>query len=254
MLRDWVFQQAETTLADAGNDGLEVLIDERGIEGHVARLRVGPADHLVLAVGVHVVEELAEAVEQVALRDEHEDGETHVERALDDIELLGDLACLAGNVGFGVLDEAVAGDDKQQAVDGTVGPVAFEEFEELGPFVGLAGSDLLEHEPARGVEQNGAVGEPPVHVDGAADALHFVLQAGWEADVAMADGLGLARAGFADDHVPGHRVHVLARGGELLHADLERALHGVELGAGVGIADGVGGRRAVLGDAAGELL
>ena len=35
---------------------LQMLIDHAGIEGHVARLWVGPAEHLVLAVGVHVVE------------------------------------------------------------------------------------------------------------------------------------------------------------------------------------------------------
>ena len=71
---------------------------------------------------------------------------------------------------------------------------------------------------------------------------------GGKPDVAMPDGLRLARAGLADDDVPRQRVHVLAGRGELLHADLERALHRVEFGAGVGVADGVGGRCAVLGD------
>ena len=70
----------------------------------------------------------------------------------------------------------------------------------------------------------------------------------------MPDRLGLARAGFANDDVPGQRIHVFAAGSEFLHAHLERTLHGVELGAGVGIADGVGRGIAVLGDGTGQLL
>ena len=105
-----------------------------GIEAFIEGRRVGPAHDLVLKLGVvEVVEEFAEAVEQVALGDDDEDGEAHAQGALDLVELLGDLGGLLLDGVGGVLDEGVDGDDQQHAVDGAVGAVLLEELEEFVP-------------------------------------------------------------------------------------------------------------------------
>src|SRR5260370_39639972 len=158
---------------------------------------------------VQAVEELAKAVDLVAFGHGNEYREAHVELALDDVELLGDVAGFFLDFVGGIFDEAVGGDDKEKAVDGAVGAVLLEEHEELLPFAGFAGLDVLEHQAASGVEQHGVVGEPPIHVDSATDALEFVLHAGWEPYVAMANGFSLSRAGFADYDVPWPRVNAL---------------------------------------------
>ena len=245
-----VEQQAEPSAPELVAHGLEVLIDELGVEGLVELGGVGPAEHLEGLVGCgHVLEELAEAVDEVALGDDDEDGESHFEDAADDVELLCDLLGLGLDGVGGVGDEGVGRDDEHEAVDGAGGAGGAEEAEELLPLACGACLDLLEHEAAGGVENNGVVGEPPVHVDGAAGALEGVLEAGWEAYVAVADGLGLAGAWLADEDVPGEAVDVLACGSELLDAALEVLPQVVEPGAAAALGDALWGGRALVDDA-----
>ena len=132
---------------------------------------------------------------------------------------------------------------------GQLGRLLLEELEEFLPFVGGAGDDFLEHEAAGGIEDDGVVGEPPVHVEGAAGALELVLEAGGEADVAVADGLGFAGAGLADEDVPGDGVEVFAGGAELVDAVFEVAAEVVEAGAAGGFGDALGGGGGVAGEA-----
>jgi len=61
--------------------------------------RVGPPKNLVLLrLDAQSVEKFAEAVDQVALGDDDEDREAQVERALNPVELLGDLSGLDFNL------------------------------------------------------------------------------------------------------------------------------------------------------------
>ena len=72
-----------------------MLVDHVRLERLIQRLGVGPAHHLMLQLRIgQAVEEFAEAVDLVALGDDDENREADVQDALDDIELLGDLAGL----------------------------------------------------------------------------------------------------------------------------------------------------------------
>ena len=252
---DRVEQELVAAIGEAGLDGLHVIGDGLGIELVIERAGVGPAHDLVLKLRVvEVVEEFAEAVEEVAFGDDDEDGEAHAEDALDLVELLGDLGGFFLDGVGGVLDEGIDGDDQEHAVDGAVGAVALEELEELVPFVGGAGDDFLEHEASGGIEDDGLVGEPPVHVEGSAGALELVLEAGREADVAVADGLGFSGARLADEDVPGDAVEVFAGGAEFFDALLEIAAEVVEAGAAGGLGDALGRGGGVAGDALAERI
>src|SRR5260370_25186730 len=69
---------------------------------------------------VQAVEELAKAVDLVAFGHGNEYREANVELALDDVELLGDLAGFFLDFVGGVFDEAVGGGDKGKGVCGAV--------------------------------------------------------------------------------------------------------------------------------------
>ena len=189
----------------------QVHADLVRVERLIDRGGIGPSEHLVLQTGVvQIVKEFPETVDQVTFCDENEDREPDIQRALDGVELLGDLCALGFDLFRRVLDQAVRGNDKDHTVDGAVGAALPDEGQEFLPFAGGPCLDVFEHQAARGIENDGIVGEPPVHVDGAAGALEIIVQAGRESDVRVANRLGFARAGLAHEHVPWHAVHVLA--------------------------------------------
>jgi len=148
-----------------------------------------------------------------------------------------DLRALAFERVGGVLDKRVGRDAKKHAVDRAIGAAGPQQLEKLAPLAGRAGVDFLEHQPPGRVEHDRVVGEPPVHVDRAADALELVLEPGRESHVAVPDGLGLAAARLADEHVPRQRVEVLAGGLELLDTALEVLADVVQPGAARGLGD-----------------
>ena len=168
--------------------------------------------------------------------------------------MLGDFAGLLLNGIGGILDQAIGRDDEEKAVYRAVGAILLEQSEEFLPLAGFARLDILKHQPAGGVKQNGVVGEPPVHVDGAANSLELVLHAGRETDVAVADGLSLARPGLSHDHIPRKLVEIFASRFVSIDAGLKFFPHVVEPGALAGIAQAAGCGRAVLGNFASELL
>src|SRR5580765_4920731 len=188
---------------------------------------------LQLRIG-EAFEEFAEPVNLIALGDDDVNGETKIEDALDHIQLLRDLAGLGGDIFGGIFDQTVGRNDEQQAVDRTIGAVLSQQLQEFAPFTRLAGFNFLEHQSPGGIEHDRVVGEPPVHVDGAArahvpDAVVALVHAGREPDVAMTDRLGLARARLANDHVPGQRVQVFAARPKRFDAFLEFFAKAIEL-------------------------
>ena len=52
----------------------------------------------------------------------------------------------------------------------------FQEAEELTPFACYPRFNFLKNQSAGGVENDGVISESPIHVDGAAYPLEFVLQ------------------------------------------------------------------------------
>ena len=227
--RHRIAEQAHAAAAQPLDHAVEMLVQQRGLERLIERTRVGPAHDLMLLLRiVQAVEEFAESIHLVAFRHDDEHWKPHVEHALDDVQLLGDAPGLAGDVLGGVLDQRIRRDHQEKSVHRTVRAVPLEQGEELLPLAGLAGLDLLEHEPAGGVEQHGGVREPPVHVDGATNPLELVLHAGRKPDVAVADGFGFTGTRLPDDHVPRQGVQVLAPGSILADALLELLAHVVQ--------------------------
>ncbi len=250
---DGIEEELLAAFGEAIFDGFEMVDDGVGVEAFIQRRGVGPAHDLVLELGiVEVVEEFAEAVEEIALGDDDEDGEADAEEALDLVELLSDFGGFFLDGIGGVLDEGIDGDDEEDAADGAVGAIVFKELEELVPFVGGAGGDFFEHETAGGIENDGLVGEPPVHVEGAARTLELVLKAGGEADVAMADSFGFSGAGLADEDVPRDGVEVFSGGAEFFDALFEIAAEIVEARTASGFGNALRGGGGVSGDAHGE--
>ena len=88
--------------------------------------------------------------------------------------------------------------------------------EKFLPLAGRTRGDLFEEQATGGIEDDGIIREPPIHVDGAAHALKVILHSGGKAHVAMPDRFGFSRGGLADDHVPRQFVKILARGIELI--------------------------------------
>ena len=222
----------------------------------VQRVGVGPAEHLVLQQRIFdVVEELAKARQQVALGHQQVNRETHVQRALDQVQLLRQPAGFLGNpCRRNRLIRLSTDSTRNRPLTGQCGRALLSRRRNSPPLGRVAGLGFPEDHRAGGVENDAAVGEPPIHVDRAARALQFVLQPGREINAGMADGLGLAGAGFADDHVPRQLVDVLAAALELLQPGLEFLAHLVQSGPLVRVADGLGGGRGLRLDGGGKLL
>src|ERR1043165_1853823 len=103
--------------------------------------------------------------------------------------------------------------------------VRLEQIEEGEPFVAIF---FFGRPTSGGVEQDGVVGQPPVAVARAADALEPVARAREvrELEPRVAQDRGLAARGRADDGVPGQPVERVAR--RALTARQLGALQGVD--------------------------
>ena len=151
---------------------------------------------------------------------------------LDDVQVLLNDARFAVDLGIRILDQARRRYEEQKSVDRLTRPTLAKLVEEAVPRRAEALRQrpvpvVAEHHASGGVEQDGVVGEPPVHRVRAAGALGRVLQAGREADFALGDGFGLAGARFADDEVPRQVVDAFAGVAELLQAAVELGDAGV---------------------------
>ena len=238
-------QQGQPAPAQPLSHALEMLLDEVGTEVRVERLRIGPAEHLVLQQRIiNAVEEFPEPDQQVTLGHQQVNREADIQRALNQIQLLGQMAGLVLDGLRRVTDEALDGEHKKEAVDRAMRTRAFEQTEELTPLGGLTRPRLVENHRTRRIEDNRAIGEPPIHVDGATRTLQLILQPRREINARMTDGFGLAGAGFADDDIPWQLINVLAPAFELLESFLELLPHPVQVSALVRVADCLGrGRR-----------
>ncbi len=115
---------------------------------------------------------------------------------------------------LGLLHQVRQADRDQDAVDGPARPMLLQQAQKAGPggavHLGIA---VLGGIAPGGVQQHRLVGEPPVAVAGAADAVDGVLAellGQREAQPGVDQRGGLAAPGRADDQVPGELVDPLA--------------------------------------------
>src|ERR1700719_2717403 len=138
-------------------------------------------------------------MDQVALCHQDEDRKTNVQLALDYLKLPGDFGGFAFHLRRRILDQTLHRDGQQQPVHWAVVPMLFQEAEELTPFARYPRFNFLKNQSARGVENDRVISEPPIHVDGAAYPLEFVLQTRRKAGLGMTNRFGLAGAGLSND-------------------------------------------------------
>jgi hypothetical protein len=182
----------------------------------VAARIVGKAEapDLIALLLAELAEGLVEARDQVALRHHHVDRRTHAEMGVQLLQAQAQLGRVLLAVGRCLLQQVLDVHRQQHAVDRSARPALLQQAEKLLPGGGvclLVG--LLQRVAAGGVDQHRLVGEPPVAVAGAADALdrrlaHLAGQR--EGQPGIHQRGGLARPRGADEHVPGQLVEVLA--------------------------------------------
>ena len=162
-----------------------------------------------------VAEVLDEAGQQVGLGDQHVDREADAELAVQLLEPARaawprapgarSLPCCSRSWMLTVTSTPLSG---------RRGRDLLEQVEEAVPGRGVdVAVALLRRVAAGGVDQHRVVGEPPVAVARAADAAHRAwpsLSASGKCSPELTQRRGLARAGRADEHVPGQLVQVLA--------------------------------------------
>ncbi len=196
----------------------------RRSRGCCAERERGAPDLAALALA-EVGEELDEAADEVGLGEHHVDRHDHLEAGHHLVDAGAELLRVLVDlllVGVGEVGEADRHDD---AVERLLRAVALEHVEEGEPLLVVV---LGGRVATGGVEEDGLVGEPPVAVARAADAL--APTRGVEEREVEPRGLergGLAGARGADDHVPGQRVERL---GALHPAELARLERGEPLG------------------------
>jgi len=203
---------------------------QAGAGGHGEVERGAP--HLRARLAPEVAEELGEAGQQVGLGDDHVDREAHAQRAVELLHAGPDrarvLVALRGRPG----EQVGQAHRDDGAVERLRRPELLQQREEARP---RGGVDLavaaLGGVAAGGIEQHGLVGEPPVAVARAADALdgilaHLALER--KAQARVHQRRGLAGAGRADEHVPGQLVEVVAAAaGLVVEARLAQRAHRV---------------------------
>ena len=105
-------------------------------------------------------------------------GKRTTELPLDHLQLPGNAACLAlAARRTSSRMRLSAGNARNSPLMGQFGRYFLKQRQRNSlPFVGRSRLDFLEKQPSSRVEDDGVIGEPPIHVDGAADTLEFILQ------------------------------------------------------------------------------
>ena len=78
-----------------------------------------------------------------------------------------------------------------------------QQSEKLLPLAGRAGDDFFEQESPGGIQNDGGIGEPPIHVNGAANTLKLILHPGRKSDFTTPDRLRFPGGRFSDHYIPG---------------------------------------------------
>ncbi len=209
-------QELQPELVDACDDLVPGRIHDVRVVWLLGAGGIRPAEKLALLDRVELREELREAERAVGLGEQEEDREPDVEEALDVDQLRPDVLRLLVLLFRGVLEERRARNDHEDAVDGAVGPVLFQELEEARPLRRVGSRFLLEREAPGRVEDDGLVREPPVAIARPAGARERVSPDG-ELEPRVLEGRALSRLRLPDEEVPGQRVDVEPGPLQVLH-------------------------------------
>ena len=160
-----------------------------------------------------VAEALVEAGDQVRLGDQHVDRRPHAELLGQLLQARAQLRRVFLALGRVLLQQVLDVDGQQHAVDRPARPRLAQQREEAVPRApaSAVAVGLLRRVAAGGVDQHRLVGEPPVAVARAADAAHAAgahLLGQREGEPGVEQRRRLARAGRADEDVPGQLVQV----------------------------------------------
>jgi len=175
----------------------------------------GRAPDLLAAAGAERSKVFAEPGDQVGLGKHHIDREIDLQRLVNFRET-GAHGPGMGRHGFGRGVHQVRNrEGKDHAVDRLLGAVALQQRQERGPAFAIRHRvAVLRGVAAGGVDQHRLLGKPPVAIARAAKArkaplpLRLLLVRQRELDPGVHQRGGLARAGGADDHIPGKVVKV----------------------------------------------
>src|SRR5690606_19118068 len=210
----------------------------RRVRVRVVGVRERDAPDLLALALAEILEELREAGDEVALREQHVDREADAELAIELDDALANRARVRAPLGLRLRHQVRDRDRDERAVDRPALAVLFQQAEKAEPR-GLIDVRVavLRRVAAGRVDQDRIVREPPVAVARAADAADRIRPealAQREAQTRAHERRGFAGARRADDDVPRQVVQVqppLAAARLLEHAErvLEAAAHRREL-------------------------
>ena len=184
--------------------GVELLDQdvELGVEQLAGRALVGVeedgrAPRLRALALLQIAEELGEAGDEIDLGEEHVDRQGLLERDLHLVDARADLGGRLLDLIVGRVEQLAHAHRDDHAVQRLLGAVLEQRLEERHPLVVIV---RLGGVAARGVEEDGLVGEPPVAVARAAHAAHAAALRieVRELEAGVAQRGGLAGAGRAD--------------------------------------------------------
>ena len=224
-----ILQAIDQPLVEAGDQRVHLLrhlADHVG--GLVGRLERG-APHALASLIRQIAEEFHEARDQVGLGEEGIDREIHLQMVVQLDQPRADGVGMRLHLHRLQAQDVLDADADQHAVDRLPGPVALEHLEEREPAltVGL-GVGILRRVAAGGVDQHRFLGEQPVAIARAADALDLGgLGALGEREVqaGIDQRRRLTRARRADHDVPGQIVEIVALAAGRLLQGRQRILH-----------------------------
>ena len=193
--------------SSSGNwpDGTGVRLDQRERD----------APYLIAPLAVEIVEEFAEARDQIRLGEQRINRNANAQASLELLDASPDRRGMGRSFGRGRVGDVAECDRHDDAVQGLARPRPAQQIEERIPARAIDGGvGILGGIAAGGIDQHGVLGEPPVAKPGAADARHGALAhlgGQREFQAAVQQRRRLAGARRPDDGVPGLLVEVAAR-------------------------------------------
>ena len=179
---------------------IETLVEKRQQvrRGQLALVGHGGAPDALAFAAFGIGKKLREAGDQVRLGKHDVQGGEHFQ-AFDDVLHALAQAARQLHAHIGVASQFGDADGDEDAVDGCLAPVFFQQVEKAEPLAAMLVDDRI---TSRRVEHDAIRGEKPVAVARAAHALHDLAVSERELQARMQDGAALAGGRIADDHVP----------------------------------------------------
>ena len=172
---------------------------------------------------------MGEADDQIHLGEDGVDGKADLQFVVQFGQALADGVGVRVDLGRREIENVVDADRHQHAVDRLARPVGAQHVEKGEPALSIdLGVRILRRVAPRGVDEHGLVGEPPIAIARAADALHGARR-GVVGERKLQPGIDqrrrLAGAGRPDDEIPRQIVEIARARLAALLQRRERVLH-----------------------------